>query len=138
MILIINTADVEKIFLGLVSKGKLVAKKEFKARYKQAEKLLPEINKLLQAASCKLQAISGIAIATGPGSFTALRIGISTANTLAWSLNIPIIGLRLDEFSNKLNLAKMIETKSAKAKKGKLIEPFYGKEPNIGHKLVSL
>ena len=143
MILVINTADQKQVFIGLANKGKLVAKKEFQAQYKQAEKLLVEIDKLLSINNClprfageagQLTTIKGVAVVNGPGPFTALRIGVVTANILAWALKIPVTGIKLTEFRNIDELIKLIFRKIKKAKVGTIIEPFYGKEPNITKK----
>jgi tRNA threonylcarbamoyl adenosine modification protein YeaZ len=131
MILIIHTADAKQVFIGLVDKGKLVAKKKFQAQYQQAEKLLPQIDKLLKTHNLKLKTLAGITVVNGPGPFTALRIGVVTANTLASVLKIPVAGIKLTEFKNIDELIKISEGKIKKTKKGTIIEPFYGKEPNI-------
>ena len=131
MILIINTADSEKIFIGLAKDGKLVVQKEFKAKYRQAEKLLPEIDRLTKKQASKLD---GIVVVSGQGPFTALRIGVIIANTLGWALRIPVVGIKLDEFNNVDDLIKKGLSKLEKIKPGNIIEPFYGKEPNITKK----
>lgn len=48
--------------------------------------------KFLEEKTGDLRDISGIGVMKGPGSFTGLRIGLTVANTLADSLNIPIVG----------------------------------------------
>ena len=48
--------------------------------------------KFLEEKTGDLHNISGIGVMKGPGSFTGLRIGLTVANTLADSLNIPIVG----------------------------------------------
>lgn len=55
--------------------------------------LLPEIQSLLKAANCQPTDINAIGVSLGPGSFTGLRMGVSTAKTLAWALNCEIYGL---------------------------------------------
>ena len=134
MILIINTANQKQVFIGLVDKGRLVAKKKFQAQYRQSEKLLIEIDKLLKTKSCQPKVIKGIMVVNGPGPFTALRIGVITANTLAWALKIPVAGVKLTEFKNIDDLVKISEQKIRKVKVGSIIEPFYGQEPNITKK----
>ncbi len=131
MILIINTADESKVFIGLAKNDNFLIKKEFQAKFRQAEKLLVEINKLLSAKNYQLKTIRGIAVVTGPGPFTALRIGIATANTLAYGLKVPIIGIKLTEFVDLSGLLKISWQKINKGKLGNIIKPFYGKEPNI-------
>ncbi|HDM79019.1 MAG TPA: tRNA (adenosine(37)-N6)-threonylcarbamoyltransferase complex dimerization subunit type 1 TsaB [Deltaproteobacteria bacterium] len=55
--------------------------------------LLKNIDLCIKAAGVQFGDIHGIAIALGPGSFTGLRIGISTAKTLAWANQLPILGI---------------------------------------------
>lgn len=55
--------------------------------------LLPRLVQLLNEAQLELQSINCVIVAKGPGSFNGLRVGISTAKGLAFSLEIPIIGI---------------------------------------------
>ena len=58
-----------------------------------SETLLPLINELLSETNIKLQDINLIACDNGPGSFTGIRIGISTVKAIAESLNIPVVAV---------------------------------------------
>jgi tRNA threonylcarbamoyladenosine biosynthesis protein TsaB len=58
-----------------------------------SERLLPGVDFLLQSLALPLDAIEGYAVATGPGSFTGLRIGISTVQGLALGHARPCLGL---------------------------------------------
>ena len=58
-----------------------------------SERLLPMVDWLLRAAGMKKDDLEGIAVSSGPGSFTSLRVGISTAKGMAFSLGIPIVGV---------------------------------------------
>lgn len=56
-----------------------------------SKKLLTSIDTLLDLSELKLNDIKQIAISMGPGSFTGLRIGMSTVKGLAFGLSIPIV-----------------------------------------------
>jgi len=58
-----------------------------------AETLLPLIESTLGAAALSLGDISGFAVAIGPGSFTGLRIGLSTVKGLAYGCNVAAVGI---------------------------------------------
>ncbi|MDD5031624.1 MAG: hypothetical protein PHR36_01100 [Patescibacteria group bacterium] len=124
MILYLNTTNGNKIEVALKEGERILARKEFEAKYSQAEKLLPEIKKILGKKKIKLSAITEIVIANKSGAstgFTALRIGVVTANALGYGLGIPVKGLGG-------------KTKSKKFSKFDVIEPIYSSEPNIGKK----
>lgn len=53
--------------------------------------LMPAIDDLLKKVNLKPTDLQQIVVAEGPGSYTGLRIGMTVAKTLAWTLNIPII-----------------------------------------------
>ncbi len=65
--------------------------------YKQAESLLPIIKKFLTENKINKHTLSAISVACGPGSFSGIRIALSTARTLGLVLNIPVLGY--DNFS---------------------------------------
>lgn len=54
---------------------------------------LAQLDHLLRLSGVDLREIDGIAVATGPGSFSALRVGLSIAKGLSFSLNLPIAGV---------------------------------------------
>jgi tRNA threonylcarbamoyladenosine biosynthesis protein TsaB len=51
------------------------------------------IHSVLQIADFRLADLDGLAVTIGPGSFTGLRIGISTIKGLAWALARPVVGV---------------------------------------------
>jgi len=63
------------------------------AKSNHAEIILPLIDSVLQRAGIGLSDVAGIAVSIGPGSFTGVRIGLSTVKGLAYGTHIPAIGI---------------------------------------------
>jgi len=59
----------------------------------QAERIFPAIGELLGRNGVAYGELGRIAVTTGPGSFTGLRIGLSAARGLGLALNLPVIGV---------------------------------------------
>ncbi|MGL5827503.1 MAG: tRNA (adenosine(37)-N6)-threonylcarbamoyltransferase complex dimerization subunit type 1 TsaB [Nocardioides sp.] len=60
---------------------------------KHAEQLAPLIDVVLHDAGCVPTRLTGIAVGTGPGPFTGLRVGLVTARTLGHALGVPVRGV---------------------------------------------
>ncbi|MTV48944.1 tRNA (adenosine(37)-N6)-threonylcarbamoyltransferase complex dimerization subunit type 1 TsaB [Heliobacillus mobilis] len=58
-----------------------------------SKRLMPAMEQLFSLAGLTLQDMHGLAIATGPGSFTGLRIGMATIKGMAQPLGLPIVGV---------------------------------------------
>ncbi len=55
--------------------------------------ILPALDKILDSAGIKFSQLDGFAIALGPGSFTSLRVGLSTVKAFAMSTGKPVVGI---------------------------------------------
>ena len=73
--------------------GALVAGLEHIEEKGHAELLLPQIENLLTDANHTIKQVTRIAVTTGPGSFTGVRVGIAAARGLALALDCPLVGL---------------------------------------------
>ncbi|MEH7392621.1 tRNA (adenosine(37)-N6)-threonylcarbamoyltransferase complex dimerization subunit type 1 TsaB [Bacillus sp. JJ1474] len=62
-------------------------------------RVMPAIEALLHDCDIKPADLSKIVVAKGPGSYTGVRIGVTIAKTLAWTLNIPLVGISSLEVS---------------------------------------
>ena len=58
-----------------------------------AESLLPTIGKLLDQANWPPRSVQLVSVATGPGSFTGLRMGVTTAKTFAYAADAKLVGI---------------------------------------------
>lgn len=77
----------------LAKEGKLLALKEINNGYAHAENLNKLIEEVYQGVSYQVSETVAVAVSKGPGSYTGLRIGVSTAKGLAYGLSIPVIAL---------------------------------------------
>ena len=67
------------------------------ARPEHAERLLPSMELLLKRAGSSLDEVEAFAVASGPGSFTGLRIGIAAVEGLAYTLGRPAVAVSVLE-----------------------------------------
>jgi tRNA threonylcarbamoyladenosine biosynthesis protein TsaB len=56
-------------------------------------RLMPAVEQIMKECGVKPNELEKIVVASGPGSYTGVRIGVTAAKTMAWALNIPIAGV---------------------------------------------
>lgn len=78
------------ITLIIYQDGHILACQEYPSSYQHSRIVLPAIDKLLTAQKVSVQDLNEIIVVNGPGSFTGVRIGVTIAKTLAYTMNIPI------------------------------------------------
>lgn len=59
----------------------------------QTPRLMPAIDFLMNEVELSPDQLNKIIVAKGPGSYTGVRVGLTTAKSLAWALDIPIVGV---------------------------------------------
>ncbi len=79
--------------VSLAKEGKLIASKEVNEGYTHAENLHVFIEEVIAKAGSTVKDLNVIAVGSGPGSYTGLRIGVSAAKGLAYALQIPLIAV---------------------------------------------
>lgn len=90
--LAINTASFTES-VALFTDKKVLAEIGWRGKSDESEKLLPTIFKLLKRAEKKWGDLKRIIIVNGPGPFSAVRIGVTTANVLGFALKIPVFSI---------------------------------------------
>lgn len=73
--------------------GALISLKELNESGAHSEKLMGMIDSVLLEADLEYAQLDALAVSEGPGSYTGLRIGVSTAKGLAYALEKPLIGI---------------------------------------------
>jgi tRNA threonylcarbamoyladenosine biosynthesis protein TsaB len=91
-----TSGDVSNIAVG--GDGQLLAAKQSSESRNHASSVNVMIGEVLSAANITMQQLSGVVVCAGPGSYTGLRIGLSTAKGICYALNLPLI------MDNKLTL----------------------------------
>ncbi len=107
LILNIETAT-KNCSVSLSYKGALLAVKELNdGNYSHSENVHVFVEDVLKSANRSIKNIDAIAVSKGPGSYTGLRIGVSTAKGLCFSLDKPLISI-----STLASLANSIKVKN--------------------------
>ncbi len=92
-ILVIDTATTHAVIALGSADGALLHGRSWLAGYRHGEELLARLEALLADHDVRTTDLGGIAVGTGPGAFTGLRVGIATAKALAHALGLPIVGI---------------------------------------------
>ncbi|GGM39592.1 tRNA threonylcarbamoyladenosine biosynthesis protein TsaB [Paraliobacillus quinghaiensis] len=91
-ILAIDTSN-ETMGIAIYQDNKITAEYISNNKNKHSIRLMPAIVQLMRDVDLTPKELTKIVVAKGPGSYTGVRIGLSTAKTMAWTLNIPVVGI---------------------------------------------
>src|SRR5450759_2249784 len=91
MKLFIDTSAMNTAKVALEIDGKRFEKTS-ESKIMKSQMVLPMIEEILIEHKVKFTDITAITVATGPGSFTGLRVGATVANALGYLLDIPVNG----------------------------------------------
>lgn len=122
MILAIKADSMQAYISLLHDDGEIHREDVWEAGRGLARDLLKHLDQLVES---DWRGVSGIIVFRGPGSFTSLRIGITTANTIAYSQTIPIVGVEGDGW---------LQDGQARLTAGEndtQVLPHYGADPHI-------
>lgn len=125
MILGIETS-VENVGVALGDHSGIRATAAISSDRKHAESLTPMIQFVLQQSECTMADVSAIAVDIGPGLFTGMRVGIATAQALAWALDVPVIPVcSLDALACSSKWADVPIAASLDARRGEVYWALY-------------
>jgi len=79
--------------IALVKNGNLLSEYTWECTQNHSVSVIPALKDLLEKTGVNVNDIKGIGVATGPGTFNGLRVSLSIAKSLAFSLGIPIVGI---------------------------------------------
>lgn len=92
MILGLDTST-EILGLALLREGRVVSSLSLAIGRSHSEKLPGTLDRFLSEAGVLVSELSGLAVSIGPGSFTGLRVGLSLAKGMAFTLGLPLVGV---------------------------------------------
>lgn len=79
--------------IALMDEQKVYAEVSTNLKINHSIRLMPTIDQMFTEVKWSPNDIELIAVAKGPGSYTGVRIGVTTAKTYAWALKIPLVGV---------------------------------------------
>jgi len=79
--------------VALSQEGRLLGEVTWRCKREHSTQLMPMVETLLSRLRVDKSGLSAVFVCTGPGSYAALRVGVSTAKGLAFALDIPIVGV---------------------------------------------
>lgn len=133
LILNIETATTN-CSVALAKNGKTIALVEDNdTSYSHSERLHVYIQNVIDTSKIKLEDLEAIAVSKGPGSYTGLRIGVSAAKGLCYSLDIPLISvLTLEALVNQVSVERGFIVPMLDARRMEVYSAIY----NFKHSLI--
>jgi len=118
--------------VGLIDDGEVISDYLLNVPATHSQRLLIAIELVLREAGCPIENLDGWAIALGPGSFTALRIGVSTVKGLAFATGKPVTGVStLDALAWQIAPTPYLICPIVDARKKELYTAFYRFENSL-------
>jgi tRNA threonylcarbamoyladenosine biosynthesis protein TsaB len=112
--------------VGLIDDGEIISDYLLNVPVTHSERLLGAIDLVLREARCPIENLDGWAISLGPGSFTGLRIGVSTVKGLAFATGKPVVGVStLDVLASQIPPTPYLICPILDARKKEVYAAFY-------------
>jgi tRNA threonylcarbamoyladenosine biosynthesis protein TsaB len=91
-VLAIDTSN-QALGVALLNEDKIIGEYITNMKKNHSIRIMPAIQMLMKDCERTPKDLSKIVVAKGPGSYTGLRIGVTIAKTMAWSLHLPLVGI---------------------------------------------
>ena len=112
--------------MGLIDDESIISEYLLNIPVTHSERLLGAIELVLREGRCAIDDLDGWAISLGPGSFTGLRIGVSTVKGLAFATRKPVAGLStLDVLASQVSPTSALICPILDARKGEVYTALY-------------
>ena len=130
-ILNIETAT-KNCSVSIAKNGETIALREIAEEgYSHAEKLHVFIEELISESKITFKDLNAIAVSQGPGSYTGLRIGVSSAKGLCYALNIPLIAVdTLQSLAAQISISNGVIIPMIDARRMEVFSAIYDKDLN--------
>jgi len=92
LVLAIDTSN-QALTVALATEQQLLGEVTLNVKQTHSDGLMPALEYLLTATKRQPKDIERVVVAQGPGSYTGIRIAVTTAKTLAWTLNKQLVGI---------------------------------------------
>lgn len=120
----------DRVGCALAEDGDVVATFELSQGRRHAETLLPAVEACLTQIGATADRIGAVVADVGPGLFTGLRVGLATARSLAYALDLPTVGVSsLEVLAHDVRLAGRVTCAVIDARRGEVFWQLFRPEP---------
>ena len=115
------------INIYIVENNNILVSKSIKVDKDMSNIIIPSIKEIFDNLSFELNNVDKLFVTIGPGSFTGVRIGITVAKTISYSLNIPLYPISTLEFLASISTEKERVISIIDARRGNVFAGYYDK-----------
>lgn len=119
------------VIIAILKDKQVIYSKIIENKNDLSEKLLPIIKDGIESINLNIHDVKKIFVANGPGSFTGIRIGVTVAKVLAWTMNIDIVPVSSLEVLATTNTEKKYLCPIIDARRGYVYTGLYDNELNV-------
>lgn len=112
--------------VAYIANGKIVGEYYVCHKLTHSQTIMPMLEHLKGMIGIEMEQVDAVAVTSGPGSFTGIRIGVATAKAIAMALNVPIIGIpTLDVMANNMTFTDAIICPIMDARRNQVYTAYY-------------